>query len=128
MRLKRSNDSSSPIVNMSATTPKAAMRSIASTLIASALSHGAFRRDRAEAIGSERDAREQVAQDRTDAQPEEQRRDHARRHQEQQRLLVDRKVDRLVHLTPRRISALVMQSSLFDSRSKGSVAARALAC
>ena len=54
-------------------------------------------RDRAEAIGSKRDAGEQVAQHRTDAQPEEQRRDHARRHQEQQRLLVDRKVDRLVH-------------------------------
>jgi len=31
------------MVNKSATTPKAAMRSIASTLIASALSQGAFR-------------------------------------------------------------------------------------
>ena len=54
--------------------------------------------DCAQTVGSERDACEQVTQDRTDAQPEEQRRDHARRHQEQQRLLIDRKVDRLVHL------------------------------
>ena len=42
-RRNRSNDSSSPIANKSATTPKAAMRSIASTLIAKALSHGALR-------------------------------------------------------------------------------------
>ena len=59
---------------------------------------GRISRDGAQAIRSKRDAGEQVAQDRTDAQPEEQRRDHARRHQEQQRLLIDRKVDRLVHL------------------------------
>ena len=89
---------------------------------------GRFPGDRAETVGSERDAREQVTQDRTDAQPEEQRRDHARRHQEQQRLLVDRKVDRLVHLTPVGSRALVEESSLVDSRSKGSVAARASAC
>ena len=58
---------------------------------------GRFPGDRAEAVRSERDAREQVTEHRTDAQPKEQRRDHARRHQEQQRLLVDRKVDRPVH-------------------------------
>ena len=53
--------------------------------------------DRAEPIGSERDAREQIAQHRAHAQPEEQRRDDARRHEEQQRLLVERKVGRLAH-------------------------------
>ena len=42
MRLRRSNDSSSPMVNRSATTPKAASLSIASTLIANALSQCAF--------------------------------------------------------------------------------------
>jgi len=52
----------------------------------------------AEGVGSERDASEQITQHRTDAQPEEQRRNHARRHQEQQRLLVDREVDLLVHI------------------------------
>ena len=53
--------------------------------------------ERPEAVGSERDPRQQIAQHRTDAQPEEQRRDDARRHQEQQRLLVKGKVDGLVH-------------------------------
>ncbi len=53
--------------------------------------------ERPEAVGPERDPRQQIAQHRTDAQPEEQRRDDARRHQEQQRLLVERKIDGLVH-------------------------------
>ena len=70
---------------------------------------GRFQIDRAEAVGSKRDAGEQVAQHRADAQPKEQRRDHARRHQEQQRLLVDRKVDRLVHLGLRLRRVLVMK-------------------
>jgi hypothetical protein len=42
MSRSRSNDSSSPIVKRSATTPKAASLSIDSTLIANALSQGAF--------------------------------------------------------------------------------------
>ena len=51
---------------------------------------------RTEPVGSERDAGEQVAEHRADAQAEEQRRDDPRRRQEEQRLLVNRKVGRLV--------------------------------
>ena len=90
----RSNDRSSPIVNNSATTPNAAMRSIASTLVsASASSHGARAARRAESGRPQRDAGEQIAKHGAYPQPKEQRRDHPCRHQEQQRLLVDRKVD-----------------------------------
>ena len=86
------------MVNRSKTTPKAAILSIVSTLLmASAPSHGAFAAERSEAVGPERHARQQIPQHRTDPQPEEQRRDHAGRRQEQQRLLVEGKVDRLVH-------------------------------
>ncbi len=86
-------------MNSSTTTPKAAILSIVSTLlIANAASQRAFAAERAEAIGPERHAREQVAEHRADAQAEEQRRDHARRHQEQQRLLVEGKINRLVHV------------------------------
>ena len=53
--------------------------------------------ERPETVGPERDPRQQIAQHRTDAQPEEQRRDNARRNKEQQRLLVERKIDGLVH-------------------------------
>ena len=53
--------------------------------------------ERAEAVGAERDAREQKSEHRTDAQTEEQGRDDARRRQEEQRLLINRKVGRLVH-------------------------------
>ena len=53
--------------------------------------------ERPEAVGPERDPGQQVAEHRTDAQPEEQRRDDARRHQEQQRLFVEGKVDGVAH-------------------------------
>ena len=56
--------------------------------------------ERAEAVGPERHAREQVAEHRADAQAEEQRRDDARRHQEQQRLLVEGKIESLVQGAP----------------------------
>ena len=51
----------------------------------------------AEAVRSERDARQQISEHRTDAEAEEEGRDDARRRQEKQRLLVNRKVGRLVH-------------------------------
>ena len=76
------------MVNRSATTPKAASLSIVIDIDRECPEPGAFARQRAEAVGSERDAREQVAEHRADAEPEEQRRDDARRRQEQQGLLV----------------------------------------
>ena len=55
---------------------------------------------RAETVGPERHAREEIAEHRTDPQAEEQRRDHARRRQEQQRFLVEGKVQGLVQGAP----------------------------
>ena len=91
---RRSKDSSSPIVNISAATPISAMLSIASTLVMSSQpSHLVAAGEAAEPKGPERDAREQVAEHRAHPDVEEQRRHDAGRHQEQQRLAVDSKVD-----------------------------------
>ncbi len=71
---------------------------------------------RAKAVGAERDAREQKSEHRTDAQAEEQGRDDARRRQEEQRLLVNRKVGRLVHFE---VSGAGAEPSLVDSNGGG---------
>ena len=123
--LRRSNDNSSPMVNRSATTPKAASLSIESTLIANALSQCACSRQRAESIRSERDAREEIAEHRADPEPEEQRRDDAGRHKEQQCLFVEGKIDGIVHggqlsrfepaREPRGAGAYVIESDDLDA-------------
>ena len=72
--------------------------------------------ERPETVGPERDPRQQIAKHRTDAQPEEQRRDYARRHQEQQRLFVEGKVDGLVHVGSVIDGASLRQATLVDLR------------
>ena len=52
---------------------------------------------RAEAVGAERNARQQIAEHWADAEAKEEGRDDARGRQEEQRCLVNRKVGRLVH-------------------------------
>ena len=70
-----------------------------------------------EAERAEGDARQQKAQHRTDAQAEEQRRDDPRRHKEQQRLLVDGKIDGRIHARLRlRRSRQVAGPNLVDLR------------
>ena len=70
----------------------------------------------AEAERAEGDAGEQVAEHRADAQTDEQRRDHPRRDEEQQRFLIDAEVEGFVHRSCRSRPAASLVDSLARKR------------